>query len=87
MAGDLRGGITGGQAYGSSDAKGIAVAENPVEPQDFNATIAYAMGLDLNKIIYSPSGRPFLVAGHKRDASAKTETIIPEGEPIMQLFS
>ena len=81
------GGISGGQAYGSSDAKGIAVAENPVEPQDFNATIAYAMGLDLNKTIYAPSGRPFLVAGHKRDATAKVETIIPEGEPIMQLFS
>lgn len=79
------GGISGGQAYGSSDAKGIAVEENPVEPQDFNATIAHAMGLDLNKVIYAPSGRPFLVAGHTRDE--KTDTIVSEGTPIMELFS
>ncbi len=79
------GGITGGQVYGSSDAKGIAVAENPVEPKDFNATIAYAMGLDLNQVVYAPSGRPFLVAGHTRDP--KTDQIVTEGHPIMPLFS
>jgi len=79
------GGITGGQAYGSSDEKGIAVKENPVEATDFNATIAYAMGLDLNKVIYAPSGRPFLVAGHTRDP--KSDAIVSEGQPIMDLFS
>jgi uncharacterized protein (DUF1501 family) len=79
------GGITGGQVYGSSDEKGIAVKENPVEAKDFNATIAYAMGLDLNKVIYAPSGRPFLVAGHTRDP--KTDQIVTEGHPIMPLFS
>jgi len=79
------GGIKGGQAYGSSDDKGIAVKENPVEAKDFNATIAHAMGLDLNKVIYAPSGRPFLVAGHTRDP--KTDGIVTEGLPIMELFS
>jgi len=79
------GGISGGQVYGSTDDKGIAVAENPVTPKDFNATIAYAMGLDLNKVVYSPSGRPFLVAGHTRDP--KTDQIVTEGQPIMPLFS
>ncbi|MBU6178459.1 MAG: DUF1501 domain-containing protein [Verrucomicrobia bacterium] len=79
------GGITGGQVYGSSDDKGIAVKENPVEAKDFNATIAYAMGLDLNKVIYAPSGRPFLVAGHTRDP--KTDQIVTEGHPLMPLFS
>ncbi|NLT72156.1 MAG: DUF1501 domain-containing protein [Verrucomicrobiaceae bacterium] len=79
------GGIRGGQVYGASDAKGIAVKENPVEAKDFNATIAHAMGLDLNKVIYAPSGRPFLVAGHTRDP--KTDAIVTEGHPIMELFS
>jgi hypothetical protein len=79
------GGIKGGQVYGASDDKGIAVKENPVEAKDFNATIAHAMGLDLNKVIYAPSGRPFLVAGHTRDP--KTDGIVTEGLPIMELFS
>lgn len=79
------GGIQGGQVYGASDDKGIAVKENPVEAKDFNATIAHAMGLDLNKVIYAPSGRPFLVAGHTRDP--KTDGIVTEGLPIMELFS
>ena len=79
------GGIQGGQVYGASDDKGIAVKENPVEAKDFNATIAHAMGLDLNKVIYAPSGRPFLVAGHTRDP--KTDGIVTEGHPIMELFS
>ena len=61
------GGIQGGQVYGKTDKLGIAVEEDPVDPRDFNATIAHAMGLDLNKVVYAPSGRPFLVAGHKRD--------------------
>ncbi len=79
------GGISGGQVYGSSDKLGNAVAENPVEPKDFNATIAYAMGLDLNKVVYAPSGRPFLVAGHKTDPA--TNEIVTEGNPVMPLFS
>lgn len=79
------GGISGGQAYGESDKLGIAVKENPVTPGQFNATIAHAMGLDLNKVVYAPSGRPFLVAGHTRDP--KTDEIVTEHEPIMELFS
>lgn len=79
------GGIQGGQVYGESDKLGMAVKENPVEAQDFNATIAHAMGLDLNKVVYAPSGRPFLLAGHKHDT--KTDSIVSEGKPIMQFFS
>ena len=33
-----------------------------IDPASLNATIAYAMGLPLNKIQTSPSGRPFKVA-------------------------
>lgn len=79
------GGITGGQAYGKSDRLGMAVEEDPVDPRDFNATIAHALGINLNEVVYAPSGRPFLVAGHKRDR--ETDRIITEGKPIAQLFS
>lgn len=78
-------GIVGGQKYGKSDAKGYAVDENPVSPADFNATIAVATGMPLDKLIYSPSGRPFLIAGHKEDP--KTKEIIPEGVPIKQILA
>ncbi len=79
------GGISGGQAYGKSDNLGMAVEEDPVDPRDFNATIAHALGMDLNKVVYSSSGRPFLVAGHKSDR--ETGKVITEGKPIAQLFS
>ncbi len=80
------GGIQGGQVFGKSDDKGIAVEEDPVEPKDFNATIAYAMGIPLDKVVYSPSGRPFLVAGHVADPKDPSK-VLPEGKPIMQFFS
>ena len=49
------------------------VAENKVAIPDFNATIAYGLGLPLNQVLYSPSKRPFTVA-HK-------------GSPLVELFS
>lgn len=56
------GGIQGGQAYGKTDKLGIGVEESPVTPNDFNATIAAALGLPLEKRIFAPNGRPFFVA-------------------------
>jgi len=79
------GGISGGQVYGKTDKLAMTVEENPVGPREFNATIAHAMGMDLNEIVYAPSGRPFLIAGHKHDP--KTHEIVSEGQPIMELFS
>lgn len=67
------GGIVGGQVYGSTDKMGKKVTDNPVEPQDFLATIGYAMGIDLDETIYSPSRRPFTFAN--------------EGKPVMKLVS
>jgi hypothetical protein len=67
------GAIKGGTIYGSSDDKAMEVAENPVRPEDLNATIAYALGLSVNDIHYSPSGRPFQVAH--------------EGQPILDILS
>ena len=56
------GGIVGGQKYGKTDEQARNVIENKVSVPDFNATIAYGMGLPYNEIIYSPSKRPFTVA-------------------------
>lgn len=56
------GGVKGGYVYGKSDETGERVAEKPVTMQDCNATIALAMGIDLQHIEHSPSGRPFTVA-------------------------
>ena len=46
---------------GKTDASGSRVAENPVSVPAFNATIAHAMGMPLETVIMSPSGRPFTV--------------------------
>ena len=56
------GGIKGGQKYGKTDEIGQNVDENGVEISDFNATIAYAMGLPLDHVEMSPTGRPFKIA-------------------------
>lgn len=57
------GGIKGGTVYGKMDKVGRNPAEGKfVDPASLNATIAHAMGLPLNDVQYSPSGRPFTVA-------------------------
>jgi hypothetical protein len=56
------GGIQGGHVHGSSDKDGFSAAADRVSVQDFNATIAQALGLPLAQDFTSPSGRPFKVA-------------------------
>jgi hypothetical protein len=65
------GGIKGGQTYGSTD-RGIEVKDNKITVPDFNATIAFALGLPLDTVLYSPTKRPFTVAD--------------KGQPITSLF-
>lgn len=67
------GGIRGGQAIGATDKTASEVTENKVEAGDFNATIAHAMGIQHDKIIYSPSKRPFKMGSSK-------------GAPIKSIF-
>ena len=67
------GGLKGGIAYGKTDEGGENAIENPVRIQDFNATIAYSLGLPLDQVLFSPSKRPFTVA-HK-------------GKPVLDLFA
>lgn len=66
-------GIKGGQFYGKSDSEGVNVDEDGVEPADLNATIATALGLPLETVIHSPTGRPFKVAH--------------DGKPVKDLLS
>lgn len=67
------GGIAGGTVHGKTDKEGREVVEGKVTIPDFNATIAYALGLPLDQVIYSPSKRPFTVAD--------------KGQPITGLFA
>ena len=45
-----------------SDERGHYVEEKGVGMEELNATIAHTMGINVNKTIYSPGGRPFQVA-------------------------
>ena len=66
------GGIRGGQVWGETDEEGREVIENKVEIPDFNATIAYCLGLPLDEIVYSPTRRPF--------------TLSDKGNPLVELL-
>jgi hypothetical protein len=67
------GGIKGGQAYGKTDETASNVVENKVGAADFNASIAFALGLPYDLPLMSPSRRPFKMGGK-------------EGKPIGELF-
>ena len=67
------GGIKGGFKYGKTDDEGREVEDEMVIVPDFNATIAEAMGLPLNKKTMSPELRPF--------------TVVDDGQPINELFA
>ncbi len=56
------GGVKGGMKYGETDSSGGKVKEDKVSVQDFNATIAYALGLPHDLVIMSPTKRPFKIA-------------------------
>ena len=52
------GGIKEGYVYGKSDERAHYVEENGVDIESINATIAYGMGLSVEKTTFSPSGKP-----------------------------
>ena len=66
------GGVKGGTIYGKTDEHGTQPIENAIKVTDFNATVAYGLGLPLDVRQFSPSARPFTVA-HK-------------GTPVTELF-
>ena len=65
------GGIRGGQVYGASDRNAAYVKDNPVRPEDFQATILHAFGIDTEAFLTDPLQRPIRVTG---------------GEPVRGLF-
>ena len=67
------GGIKGGRFHGKSDKDGFSAEDDDVTIGDFNATIAYALGLPIKEEFFSKSGRPFKVAH--------------DGKPLVNLFS
>jgi hypothetical protein len=67
------GGVKGGVKYGESDASAAKVKQGVVSIPDFNATIAYALGLPFETVIMSPSKRPFKIAD--------------KGQPVTSLFA
>jgi hypothetical protein len=69
------GGVKGGIKYGSSDKEGNKVAEQVVTVQDFNATIAHALGLPHDLVLMSPSKRPFRISGPEAAKAAPVTAI------------
>ena len=67
------GGVKGGTVYGKTDEHGTKPIENALKVTDFNATVAYGLGLPLDQRLFSPSARPFTVA-HK-------------GNPVTEIFA
>ena len=67
------GGVKGGYTYGKTDKEGREAIENKIKIPDLNASIAYALGLPLDQVIYSPSKRPF--------------TIADKGQPLLDVFA
>jgi hypothetical protein len=56
-------GIKGGTVYGETDKTASNVVTEKTTASDFNATIAAAMGLPHDQILYSPNKRPFKMGG------------------------
>jgi len=67
-------GIKGGTVYGETDETASNVVTKKTSPADFNATIASAMGLPHDQVVFSPSKRPFKMGGK-------------EGQPIKEILA
>lgn len=68
------GGTKGGTIIGASDPDGMEPAERPVAVPDLHATLAHALGIDLQKEVITPQGRPMRL-------------IRKEATPIHELFA
>jgi hypothetical protein len=52
------GGTPGGQIVGATDKKGFAAVERVLSPENFASTVLTKLGIDPNKVLYTPEGRP-----------------------------
>lgn len=68
-------GIKAGQVVGRTDTIGRNVEEGAVLPPDFNATIASACGLPVEKEFQSDTGRPLHIADDGKPIAAVLQTL------------
>ncbi len=66
-------GVVPGQVIGTTDERGEYVLDRTVRPPEVAATLYHALGLDYEKSLISPQGRPV--------------PILPACEPIQELWS
>jgi hypothetical protein len=64
------GGVKGGMKHGLTDASGNKVRSDIVTVQDFNATIAHALGISHEEVLMSPTRRPFTIADMGKPVTA-----------------
>ncbi len=69
------GGVNKGMVYGQTSKDAMKVASDPVTIYDLNSTIAYGLGLDAHKVVYSPGKRPFRIAGSDKEKGAPVTSI------------
>jgi hypothetical protein len=60
------GGIQGGRAIGTSDARAERPATNPHGPENLAATIYHLLGIDPTEEFYTPDGRPVALVNNGR---------------------
>lgn len=65
-------GVRGGQVIGTTDERGEYVLDRAVRPPEVAATLYHALGIDYNKLLYTPQQRPV--------------AILPECEPVKELW-
>jgi hypothetical protein len=63
----------GGQVVGATDRKGFAAVERVLSPENFASTIYSKLGIDPDKMLYTPQGRP--------------THIVSDPEPIKELMA
>lgn len=66
------GGTPGGQVIGATDSKGYSAVDRVLSPEHFVSTIYRKLGIDPEKILYTPQGRP--------------THIVSQPEPIRELM-
>jgi hypothetical protein len=52
------GGTPGGQVVGATDRQGHSACERILSPENFVSTVYLKMGIDPDKVYYTPAGRP-----------------------------
>lgn len=65
-------GIRGGQVVGATDERGEYVTDRPIRPAEVAATIYHALGINYEKALVTPQGRPV--------------RILPDVEPVRELW-